>query len=62
MGAEKKKFNTHLSSKSSVIEHAFGLLRLRFPRLLEIKVQTPGQKGYYCSGMLCSTQSVPHGR
>ena len=28
-----KKFNTHLASKRSVIERAFGLLGLRFPRL-----------------------------
>ena len=36
--AAKKKFNTHLSSKRSVIERAFGLLALRFPRLTFLKV------------------------
>ena len=29
----QKKFNTHLSSKRAVIERAFGLLGLRFPRV-----------------------------
>ena len=37
LGTEKKKFNTHLASKRSVIERAFGLLGLRFPRLLKLK-------------------------
>ena len=32
----QKKFNTHLASKRSVIERAFGLLGLRFPRLLHL--------------------------
>ena len=36
----KKKFNTHLASKRSVIERAFGLLGLRFPRLLKITAQS----------------------
>ena len=33
----KKKFNTHLASKRSVIEQAFGLLGLRFPRITHLK-------------------------
>ena len=37
LGTEKKKFNTYLASKRSVIEKAFGLLGLRFPRLLKLK-------------------------
>ena len=37
LGTEKKKFNTHLASKRLVIERAFGLLGLRFPRLLKLK-------------------------
>ena len=32
----EKKFNTHLSSKRSVIERAFGLLGLRFPRVTHL--------------------------
>ena len=30
---KQKKFNTHLSSKRAVIERAFALLGLRFPRV-----------------------------
>ena len=40
MTIEQKKFNTHLASKRAVIERAFGLLGLRFPRLLKLKVQS----------------------
>ena len=40
MTLDQKKFNTHLASKRSVIERAFGLLGLRFPRLLKLKVQS----------------------
>ena len=40
MTVERKKFNTHLASKRAVIERAFGLLGLRFPRLLKLKVQS----------------------
>ena len=40
MTVEQKKFNTHLASKRAVIERAFGLLGLRFPRLLKLKVQS----------------------
>ena len=32
----EKKFNTHLASKRSVIERAFGLLGLRFPRITHL--------------------------
>ena len=32
----QKKFNTHLASKRSVIERAFGLLGLRFPRVTSL--------------------------
>ena len=35
----QKKFNTHLASKRAVIERAFGLLGLRFPRLMRLKVE-----------------------
>ena len=37
---EQKKFNCHLSSKCSVIERAFGLLAIRFPRLTHITSRT----------------------
>ena len=40
MTLEQKKFNTHLASKRAVIERAFVLLGLRFPRLLKLKVQS----------------------
>ena len=40
MTIQQKKFNTHLASKRAVIERAFGLLRLRFPRLMKLKVNT----------------------
>ena len=40
MTIQQKKFNTHLASKRSVIERAFGLLGLRFPRLLKLKVNS----------------------
>ena len=36
----QKMFNTHLASKQSVIERAFGLLGLRFPRLLHLKFRS----------------------
>ena len=36
----QKMFNTHLASKRSVIERAFGLLGLRFPRLLHLKFRS----------------------
>ena len=38
MSVQQKKFNTHLASKRSVIERAFGLLGLRFPRLMKLNV------------------------
>ena len=38
MLVRQKKFNTHLASKRSVIERAFGLLGQRFPRLMKLKV------------------------
>ena len=40
LDATKKKFNTHLAPKRSVIERAFGLLGLRFRRLLKITAQS----------------------
>ena len=40
MTIEQKQFNTHLASKRAIIERAFGLLGLRFPRLLKLKVQS----------------------
>ena len=40
LDATKKKYNTHLAPKWSVIERAFGLLGLRFPRLLKITEQS----------------------
>ena len=40
MTVQQKKFNTHLSSKRAVIERAFGLLGLHFPRLMKLKVNT----------------------
>ena len=33
LNEQQKKFNTHLSSKRAVIERAFALLGLRFPRV-----------------------------
>ena len=36
----QKTFNTHLASKISVIERAFGLLGLRFPRLGHLKFRS----------------------
>ena len=40
MTLAQKKFNTNLASKRSVIEHAFGLLGLRFLRLMKLKVKS----------------------
>ena len=40
MTVQEKKFNTHLASKRAVIERAFGLLGLRFPRLMKLKVNS----------------------
>ena len=40
MTVQQKKFNTHLASKRAVIERAFGLLGLRFPRLVKLKVRS----------------------
>ena len=37
---QEKKFNTHLASKRSVIERAFGLLGIRFPRLTHLRCHT----------------------
>ena len=36
----QKTFNTHLASKRSLIERAFGLLGLRFPRLAHLKFRS----------------------
>ena len=40
MTMAQKKFNTNLASKRSVIERAFGLLGLHFPRLMKLKVKS----------------------
>ena len=40
MTLAQKKFNTNLASKRSVIERAFALLGLRFPRLSKLKVKS----------------------
>ena len=40
MTLEHKKFNTHLASKRAVIERAFGLLSLRYPRLMKLTVRS----------------------
>ena len=40
MSVQQKKFNTHLASKRSVIERAFGLLGIRFPRLMRLNVKS----------------------
>ena len=40
MTVQEKKFNTHLASKRAMIEQAFGLLGLRFPRLMKLKVNS----------------------
>ena len=40
MTMAQKKFNTNLASKRSVIERAFGLLGLRFLRLMKLKVKS----------------------
>ena len=40
MTMAQKKFNTNLASKRSVIERAFGLLGLRFPRLMKLIVKS----------------------
>ena len=40
MSVQQKKFNTHLASKRSVIERAFGLLGQRFPRLMKLNVHS----------------------
>ena len=34
------KFNKHLSSKHQAIEHAFGLLKVRFKRILGLNQQS----------------------
>ena len=40
----ENKFNTHLASKRSVIEHAFGLLGLRFPQITHLKVKSNNKR------------------
>ena len=40
----EKKFNTHLASKRSVIERAFGLLGLRFPRITHLKCKSNNKR------------------
>ena len=52
MTVEQKKFNTHLASKRSVIERAFGLLGSRFPRLLKLNVKTL-EKRIHCIVSSC---------
>ena len=41
---QQKNFNTNLSSKRSVIERAFGLLGIRFPRLTHLTSRTNGKR------------------
>ena len=40
----EKKFNTHLASKRSVIERAFGLLGLRFPWITHLKCKSNNKR------------------
>ena len=40
----EKKFNTHLASKRSVIERAFGLLGLRFPWIMHLKCKSNNKR------------------
>ena len=56
MTVQQKKFNTHLSSKRAVIERAFGLLGLRFPRLMKLKVNTL-EKRFKCAVVSCVLQN-----
>ena len=49
----EKKFNTHLASKRSVIERAFGLLGLRFPRLTHLIVRS-NEKRIKCVVAACA--------
>ena len=44
MTADHKLFNHHLASKRQVIERAFGLLGLRFLRLLKLNVTKPKKR------------------
>ena len=41
---EQRTFNTNLASKRSVIERAFGLLGIRFPRLTHITSRTNAKR------------------
>ena len=40
----EKKFNTHLASKRSVIERAFGLLGVRFPRITHLTCRSNSKR------------------
>ena len=40
----QKKFNTHLSSKRAVIERAFALLGLRFPRVTSLPFRSNNKR------------------
>ena len=48
----EKKFNTHLASKRSVIERAFGLLGLCFPRITHLKCKS-NEKRIICIVAAC---------
>ena len=48
----EKKFNTHLASKRSVIERAFGLLGLHFPRITHLKCKS-NEKRIICVVAAC---------
>ena len=49
---EKKKFNTHLASRRAVIERAFGLLGVRFPRVTHLKFRS-NRKRILCVVACC---------
>ena len=48
----QKKFNTHLASKRAVVERAFGLLGLRFPRVTSLPFRS-NEKRIQCVVACC---------
>ena len=48
----QKKFNTHLASRRAVIERAFGLLGIRFPRITHLKFRS-NKKRILCVVATC---------
>ena len=48
----QKKFNTHLASHRAVIERAFGLLGIRFPRITHLKFRS-NKKHILCVVATC---------